>query len=169
MSCFLLKCLWICLIILAKHTYLMMICVSHQAQNSLGTGPAMDSATGCSTHASPQRVIPLAEGSHVLKPHNCANSTATTTQTPTAGASGAAAQPSACPAPDLQDGLAALHAENRALRAAAAAQRAQRAAAAMKASAAPADATLVTGLQRQLAALQAQVWLLPSWLWQTCH
>jgi len=128
----------------------------------------MDSAMGCSTHASPQRVLPLAEGSHVLKPHNCANGTATT-RTPTADAGGAAPQPSACPAPDLQDGLAALHAENRALRAAAAAQRAQRAAAAMTASSAPADTTLVTGLQRQLAALQAQVWRLPSWLWQTCH
>ena len=53
--------------------------------------------------------------------------------------------------------LAALQAENRALRAAAAAQRAQRAAAAAKATAASGDAALVVGLERRLAALQAQV------------
>ena len=170
MPSFLYKALWTILLYMADQTSILMmmtICVTQQAQNVSGATPATESAAGSSAHASPQpqRVIPLAEGSHVLRPHNRATSTATA-QTTTANANGAATapQPSACPAPDLQAGLAALHAENRALRAAAAAQRAQRAAAAVKASAAPADTMLVASLERRLAALQAQVWLLPSWL-----
>lgn len=131
-----------------------------QAQSGTAPGTPANGSVPSGAPASPRRP-------HVPKPDAPAHSPAPQSHAPRDPL--AAAAPPHVPSGTIDlrpcadasaasDGtLAALQAENRALRAAAAAQRAQRAAAAAKATAAPGDTVLVAGLERRLAALQAQV------------